>query len=61
MDLFEFGPKFGLYHYAELPSYKRVKWGRLTGPSLNKEEVSGSEEGKEKNYTVNILYRDSWF
>ena len=34
MDLFKFGPKFGPYHYAELPSYKRVKWGRLTGPSL---------------------------
>ena len=30
IDLFEFGPKFGLYHYAEFPSYKRVKWGRLT-------------------------------
>ena len=33
MDLFGFGPKFDPYHYAELPSYKRVKWGRLTGPS----------------------------
>ena len=25
MDLFGFGPKFGPYLYAELPSYKRVK------------------------------------
>ena len=25
MDLFGFGPNFGLYQYAELPSYKRVK------------------------------------
>ena len=30
IDLFVFRPKFGPYHYAELPSYKRVKWGQLT-------------------------------
>ena len=35
MDLFGFGPKFGPYHYARLPNYKRVKLGRLAGPSLN--------------------------
>ena len=33
MDLIGFGPRFGPYHYAEIPSYKRVKWGRLTGTS----------------------------
>ena len=32
MDWFALGPKFGLLHYAKLPSYKRVKWGRLVGP-----------------------------
>ena len=26
-------PTFGLFHYAKLPSYKRVRWGRLAGPS----------------------------
>ena len=32
LDLFGFGPKFGLLHYVKLPSYKIVKWGRLAGP-----------------------------
>ena len=25
LDLFRFGHKFGIFHYAKLPSYKRVK------------------------------------
>ena len=34
-DLFEFGPKFGIFHYAKLHSHKRVKWEWLAGPSLS--------------------------
>ena len=35
LDLFGFGPKFDLFHYAKLPCYKRVKWGWLAEPSLS--------------------------
>ena len=35
LDLFGFWHKFGLFCYAKLPSYKRVKWGRLAEPSHN--------------------------
>ena len=30
--IFGFGPKYRLFHYAKLPSYKRMKRARLTGP-----------------------------
>ena len=33
LDFIGFWPTFGLFHYAKLPSYKRVKCGRLAGPS----------------------------
>ena len=33
LDLFGFLNKFVLYHYAILPSYRRVKWGWLSGSS----------------------------
>ena len=29
LDFIGFGSTFGLFHYAKLPSYKRVRWGRL--------------------------------
>ena len=32
--LSDFFPKFGLFQYANLPSYKRVRWGRPAGPFL---------------------------
>ena len=32
-DLFVFGPTFDIFHYAKLPSYKRVKCSRLAEPS----------------------------
>ena len=31
LDLIWFGPTFGLFHYANFPSYKRVRWGPLAG------------------------------
>ena len=34
LDFIRIWPTFGLFHYAKLPSYKRVRWGRLAGPSL---------------------------
>ena len=34
LDFIGFLPTFGLFHYAKLASYKRVKCGRLAGPSL---------------------------
>ena len=33
LDLFGFGHKLCLFHYAKLPSWKRVKWGWLAVPS----------------------------
>ena len=33
LNIIGFWPTFGLFHYAKLPSYKRVRWGRLAGPS----------------------------
>ena len=33
LDLFGFWPIFGLFYYAKLPIYKRVKWGWLAGLS----------------------------
>ena len=35
LNFIGFWPTFGLFHYAKLPSYKRVRWGRLAGPSQN--------------------------
>ena len=32
LDFIGFWPTFGLFHYSKLPSYKRVRWGRLAGP-----------------------------
>ena len=32
LDFIGFSPTFGLFHYANLPSYKRVRGGRLAGP-----------------------------
>ena len=34
LDLLRFGPKFGIFHIAKVPCYKRVKWGQLAGPSV---------------------------
>ena len=34
LDFIGFLPKSGFFHYANLPSYKRVRWGRLAGPFL---------------------------
>ena len=33
LDFIWFWPIFGLFYYAKFPSYKRVRWGRLAGPS----------------------------
>ena len=33
LNFIGFWPTFGLFHYAKLPSYKRLRWGRLAGPS----------------------------
>ena len=33
LNIIGFWPTFGLFHYAKLPSYKRVRWGRLAGTS----------------------------
>ena len=33
LDFIGLWPIFSLFHYAKLPSYKRVRWGRLAGPS----------------------------
>ena len=32
LDFIGLLPTFGLFHYANLTSYKRVRWGRLAGP-----------------------------
>ena len=34
LNLIGFWPTFRLFHYAKLLSYKRVRWGRLAGPSV---------------------------
>ena len=34
LDFIGFLPTFGLFHYAKLPSYRRVRWGWLAEPSL---------------------------
>ena len=34
LDLFGFGQQFGVFLYAKLPNYKKVKLGRLAEPSL---------------------------
>ena len=38
LNIIEFWHTFGLFHYAKLPSYKRVSWGRLARPSHIKSE-----------------------
>ena len=34
LNLFVFRPKFGLFHQAKSPIYKRVELGQLAGPKL---------------------------
>ena len=34
LDLIDFLPTYGSFHYAKFPSYKILRWGRLAGPSL---------------------------
>ena len=33
LDLIRFSLTFGLFHYPKLSSYKRVRLGRMAGPS----------------------------
>ena len=40
LDFIGFWPTFGLFHYTKLPSYKRVRWGRLAGPQSHKDPCS---------------------
>ena len=64
MDLIGFGPRFGPYHHAEIPSYKRVKWGRLTGPSHMghcQSRLSYSLHSYQNEMVLTIYARDELF
>ena len=41
-------------HYAKLPSYKKVRWGRLAGPSHNKKSK------KNTKISVELDFKNAW-
>ena len=58
LDLFGLEPKFGLFHYAKLPSYNRVKLGWLCGlPNLHN---SNNRVFSTWRCCSSLLHPDRW-
>ena len=56
LDLIEFWPTFGLFLYAKLPNYKRVRGRRLAEPSHN-----GIKQPNALKHFRELLMQLHWF
>ena len=56
LDVIRFWLTFGLFHYEKLPSYKRLSWGRMAGPSRNQLIISCGSILPCKLYKIYIIW-----